>query len=93
MNEIRRPKGSRKWHLQEASRHLQEIVRLARKQGPQFIADDGEEGVVVISESEYRHLLHPRTGKELVEAMARFPVKEIDLENEPVKGPVRDVEL
>ncbi len=93
MNEIGHKRSSRTWRLPEACRHLPEIVRLAHRQGPQRIAGEGKEGVVVIAESDYRQLLRSRTGRELVEVMARFPVKEAEIEHESFAGRIRDVEL
>ncbi len=96
MNEIRPPKksaSSRQWALQDAKARLSELVRRAREQGPQHITVHGRRAVVVLSEEEYGRLKGGRTGKALVELLANSPLQEVELEHEPVRGPVRDVKL
>ncbi len=96
MNEIRPPKkgsSSRQWALQDAKARLSELVRRAREQGPQHITVHGRRAVVVLSEEDYERLKGGRTGKALVELLANSPLREVELEHEAVRGPVRDVKL
>lgn len=96
MNEIRPPKKSasaRQWALQDAKARLSEVVRRAREEGAQHITVHGRKAAVVLSEEDYRRLKGARSGRELVELLADSPLREMELEHEPVRGPVRDVKL
>ncbi len=50
-----------KWQLQEAKNRFSEVVKKARKDGPQIVTRRGTEAVVVISIEEYRRLTRPKT--------------------------------
>lgn len=82
-----------RWPLQDAKARFSELVRKAGADGPQRVTVHGRDSVVVITEEEYRRLTGKRSGKLLVELMASSPLQDIEFDNEPVKGPVRDVEL
>ncbi len=50
-----------KWQLQDAKSRFSEVVKKARKDGPQIVTRRGVEAVVVISIEEYPRLIHPKT--------------------------------
>jgi prevent-host-death family protein len=81
------------WPLQDAKARFSELVRKAEAEGPQHVSVHGRESVVVVSEEDYRRLSGSRSGKVLVDLMASSPLKDVDFDHAPVKGPVRDVKL
>lgn len=62
----------RTWQLQEAKARLSEVIKKAKKEGPQNITVHGEQAVVVISKTEYERLKEPRGS--FVEFMRRSPL-------------------
>jgi len=66
------------WQLQEAKARLSEVIKQAKKEGPQTITMRGEPTAVVISSSEYERLTHPR--ESFVEFMLKSPLRGVDLE-------------
>ena len=96
MNEIKRPRGNARqpaWSLQDAKARFSELVRRARKEGPQHVTVRGQPAVVVLSEEECRRLAKRRTGAELVRVFRHSPLAEVELAHERVRTPVRDVKL
>jgi len=45
-----------RWQLQDAKQRFSELVRHARREGPQVVTRHGEEVAVVVSIEEYRRL-------------------------------------
>ncbi len=87
----KRPRGSKpgQWALQDAKARLSEVIRKAETDGPQHLTVHGEEKAVVVGAAEYRKLKGEPTGRAIVEAFARSPHKEIELEQPRHKGKVR----
>ncbi len=81
------------WRLQDAKARFSELVRNAQSLGPQHVTVHGREAVVVISEEAYRRLKGRRSGRLLVDLLAASPLRDVEIEHEPVRGPVRNVEL
>jgi prevent-host-death family protein len=85
------------WRLQDAKARFSELVRVAHRDGPQWVTLHGRESVVVLAAEDYRRLLARleggATGQALVDALAASPWPEVDLA--PARGPmqVRDVDL
>lgn len=79
------------WVLQDAKARFSELVRRVRSEGPQHVTVHGRDEVVVISAEDFRRLKGDRTGAALIEAMQASPYREIDLEPERYRLPVRDV--
>ena len=50
----------RTWQLQEAKARLSEVIKKAKKEGPQSITIHGSTAAVIISTEEYERLKHPR---------------------------------
>ena len=81
------------WPLQDAKARFSEFVRRARSDGPQHVTVHGREEVVIVAADEFRRLKGSRSGADLIAAMQASPYKEIDLEPERLRMPVRDVIL
>ncbi len=96
MNSTRRPRLAsrpRSWPLQDAKARLSELVRKAQSEGPQHVMVHGRDTVVVLSEEEYARLSGERSGQQLVELLQSSPLRDVEIEQAKVRGPVRDVEL
>jgi prevent-host-death family protein len=85
--------GTSYWQLQDAKARFSEVVRRAVEQGPQHVTVNGEERAVVVSVEEYERLTGHRSGRELVDLLARSPLADVEFEHPPISGPVRDVDL
>lgn len=85
--------GTSSWQLQDAKARFSEVVRRAVEQGPQHVTVNGEERAVVVSAEEYERLTGHRSGRELVEVLARSPLADVEFEHPPISAPVRDVDL
>ena len=82
------------WQLQTAKAKFSEVFRRARMEGPQRITRQGKEGIIMISEEEYRQMsARSRQPKSLVEFFRRSPLAGIDLDLEREKDPGRDIQL
>jgi hypothetical protein len=53
----------------------------------------GKEAVVVVSANEWNRMKRPVSGKDIVEALARSPLRDVPIERRAVVSRVRDVEL
>ncbi|HXH43119.1 MAG TPA: type II toxin-antitoxin system Phd/YefM family antitoxin [Bradyrhizobium sp.] len=94
----RRPsskKGSRsgRWSLQDAKTHLSQIVREAQRSGPQRVTLHGKDAAVVIAAEEFDRLQRPISGRDIVAALAKSPLDDLEFDRLSVKSKVRDVEL
>lgn len=83
----------RPWRLQDAKARFSEVVRLARAHQPQRVTVHGRDAVVIVAAEDYDRLQPPLTGLAIVEALARSPLGEVEIERASVKAPVRKVEL
>jgi len=82
-----------RWRLQDAKARFSELVRRARRDGPQHVTVRGRDEVVVVAAEEFHRLKGDRTGAAQVEAMQASPYREIDIEPRRERLPVRDVTL
>ena len=89
----RRRPGPGSWRLQDAKAQFSELVRRARQTGPQRVTVHGKDAVVVVDAVEWDRLRKPVSGRDLVEALANSPLKDVPIERLSVKSPVRDVKL
>lgn len=89
----RRPPGAGRWRLQDAKARFSELVRCAREKGPQRVTVHGKDAVVVVDAQEWDRLKRPVSGKDLVEALANSPLRDVPLERVSVQIRARDVEL
>lgn len=90
---IRRQPDPGSWQLQDAKSQFSELIRRARQKGPQRVTVHGKDAVVVVDAAEWDRLRKPVSGRDLVEALANSPLKDIAIERLSVKSPVRDVKL
>jgi len=82
------------WQIQTAKARFSEVFRLARTQGPQRITRQGKEGVVMISEEQYRRLIvKSRQPKSLAQFFRESPLVGVDLDIERDKDMGLDLEL
>lgn len=88
-----RQPGHGRWRLQDAKAQFSELVRRARQKGPQRVTVHGKDAVVVVDAEEWDRLRKPVSGRDLVEALANSPLKDVSIERLSVKSPVRDVKL
>ena len=81
----------KRWQLQEAKARLSEVIKKAKKEGPQNITVHGLPTAVVISSKEYERLKHPRGS--FVEFMRRSPFYGIDLDLKRDQTLTREAEI
>jgi len=89
----RRQPGPGRWRLQDAKAQFSELVRRAREKGPQRVTVHGRDAVVIVDADEWDRLRKPVSGRDLVEALARSPLRDVPIERVSVKSRVRDVKL
>ena len=68
----------RTWQLQEAKARLSEVIKQAKKEGPQIITMRGEPTAVVLSKDEYERLKHPK--RNFVDFMRKSPLYGVDID-------------
>jgi antitoxin Phd len=82
------------WQVQTAKARFSEVFRLARTEGPQRITRQGKEGVVMISDEQYRRLtVTSRQPKSLVQFFRESPLAGVKLDLDRDKDTGRDIEL
>lgn len=81
------------WPLQDAKARFSELVRRVRSEGPQHVTVHGRDEVVVVSAEEFRRLKGERTGQALIAAMQASPYRDIDIEPQRDRMPVRRIDL
>jgi prevent-host-death family protein len=79
--------------LQEAKARFSELVRRAKREGPQHVTVHGHEEVVVIGADDFRKLTSERTGQALIDALQRSPHRSANIAPPRSRMPVRGVEL
>lgn len=84
---------SRRWSLQDAKTHLSQIVREAQRSGPQRVTVHGKDAAVIVAAEEFDRLQRPVSGREIVAALAKSPLGDLEFERLTIKPKVRDVEL
>jgi|SRR3954454_24991840 len=93
-NAVRRPLlGPGRWRLQDAKAQFSELVRCARQNGPQRVAVHGHDAVVVVDAEEWDRIKKPVSGRDIVEALANSPLRDVPIERLSVKSPIRGVKL
>lgn len=79
------------WQLQQAKQRLSEVIRLAKKKGPQMITQHGEERAWIISAEDYHRLVNPK--ESIVSFFQRSPHRDVDLKIERRKDLPRNADL
>jgi prevent-host-death family protein len=82
-----------RWNLRDARVRFSELVRRARKDGPQRVTLQGRDAVVVIDAEEFQRLKGQPTGAQLVQALQALPHDSIDIEPGRAAMPVRPAKL
>ena len=90
MARIERQLGQ-EWSLADAKNQLSEVVRRARRQGPQTINVRGERAAVVLSASEYDALISPGPSRSLKDLLRSMNLEGVDLTRD--ERPPRDIDL
>ena len=80
-----------RWKLEDAKARFSEVVRHARKDGPQRVTVRGQDAVVVMSVEEFERLVPEKPRVPFVQFMESLHLGGLDLEREMDRG--RDVEL
>jgi prevent-host-death family protein len=84
---------SRRWSLQDAKTHLSQIVREAQRSGPQRVTLHGKDAAVIVAAEEFDRLQRPVSGRDIVTALAKSPLGNLEFERLTIKSKVRDVKL
>jgi prevent-host-death family protein len=84
---------SGRWSLQDAKTYLSQIVREAQRVGPQRVTLHGKDAAVIIGAEEFDRLQRPVSGHDIVKALAKSPLSDVEFERLTIKSKVRDVEL
>jgi prevent-host-death family protein len=84
-------KAAGRWKLEDAKARFSEVVRHARKDGPQRVTVRGQDAVVVMSVEEFERLVPEKPRAPFVEFMESLHLRDLDLTREADRG--RDVEL
>jgi prevent-host-death family protein len=82
-----------RWPLNAAKARFSELIRRVKNDGPQHVTVHGRDEVVVVSAAEFRRMKGALTGGALVEALQASPYREIEIEPERIRSPVRGVAL
>lgn len=89
----KRPRKPGRCLLWDAKARFSELVRRVRSEGPQHVTAHRRDEVVVISAEEFRRLKGDRIGEALIAAMQASPYRDIDIEPERGRMPVRGIDL
>jgi prevent-host-death family protein len=81
------------WRLQDAKAQLSKVVREAQTRGPQRVTIHGRDVAVVVSAEEFDRMQRPASGRDIVQALAASPLRDVPFDRLSVKPPVRDVAL
>jgi prevent-host-death family protein len=82
-----------RWRLQDAKARLSEVVRRAQLRGPQRVTLHGRDAVVVVRADEFDRMRRPISGRDIVAALAKSPLADVNFGRMSVRSPVRDVSL
>lgn len=81
------------WKLESAKARFSELVRRARKDGPQRVSLHGKGAAVVVASDQFDELQARSVGRNLRDLLVNSPLRDLDFGEKGVKGPVRGVEL
>ena len=81
------------WKLGEAKAQFSKVVRLAAAGQPQRVTVRGRNAVVVVAEDEFDRLRARESAGSLHDLLSRSPLSRLEFGGEPVRGPVREVDL
>ena len=81
------------WKLGEAKAKFSRVVRLAASGHPQRVTVRGKDAVVIVAADEFERLRARAESGSLHELLSRSPLNRLELDDEGVRSPVREVEL
>jgi prevent-host-death family protein len=87
------PRQSGRGLLQDAKARFSELVRRVLSERPQHVSVHGRDEVVVVSPEEFRRRKGDHRGDALIAAMQASPYRDIDIEPQRARMPVRGVDL
>ena len=87
------PRPAPGWKLGEAKARFSEVVRLASAGQPQRVTVRGRNAVVVVAADEFDRLRARNTAESLHDLLSKSPLARLEFGGEPVRGPVREVDL
>ena len=87
------PERSSAWLLREAKARFSEVINRVHEEGPQRVSVRGKKEVVIVTADEFRRMKGDVSGKTLVDALAKSPLRDVEFERLSLQLPVRDVEL
>ena len=65
-------------------------MRRAREEGPQRATVYGEDAVVVVSAAEFARMIRPPDRPSLYELLSQSPLRDVDVDFEGERSPVRE---
>ncbi len=86
------PRAGR-WRLQDAKARFSEVVREARRRGPQRVTLHGKDAVVIVGADEFDRLQRPMTGRDIVTVLAASPLTGVKFDRLTVKSKVPNINL
>ncbi len=87
------PRPEPRWKLGEAKARFSEVVRLAAAGQPQRVTVRGRNAVVVVAADEFDRLRARNAAESLHDLLSQSPLARLEFGGEPVRGPVREVDL
>ncbi len=81
------------WKLGEAKAKFSRVVRLAASGQPQRVTVRGKDAVVIVAAAEFERLRARAASDSLHELLSQSPLNRLELDDEGVRSPVREVEL
>ena len=81
------------WKLGEAKANFSRVVRLAASGQPQRVTVRGKDAVVIVAADEFERLLARAASDSLHELLSQSPLNRLELNDEGVRSPVREVEF
>lgn len=81
------------WKLGEAKAKFSRVVRLAASGQPQRVTVRGKDAVVIVAADEFERLRARARSGSLHELLSQSPLNRLELDDEGVRSPVREVEL
>ena len=81
------------WKLGEAKAKFSRVVRLAASGQPQRVTVRGKDAVVIVAAAEFERLRAQAASDSLHELLSQSPLNRLELDDEGVRSPIREVEL
>lgn len=79
------------WSVESTKAHLSEVIRRARRDGPQRVTSRGRDAVVILSAEEYERLAPPSARGSLVDFLRGSGLADVEVERPEDRG--REIDL